>query len=141
MDRNEQIFAEGVSPTGDTWRLGWQPDEHDGITWLRITTPDGYTHKGGYGSPSISAHSAVSIYTGTADHVPNGAILRLRDGATDLEVTTSDGCIQTVDLVQHPAHAGALVGALIHPHGTTIASVRVTDRRGRHDVPITQHHL
>ncbi|WP_343991370.1 hypothetical protein, partial [Terrabacter terrae] len=87
MDRDEQVFAEGVSPSGDTWRLGWQPDDHSGITWLRITTPDGNTHKGGYGSPSISSHTPVSIYTGSADHVPNGAIIRVPTGATALEVT------------------------------------------------------
>jgi len=141
MDRDEQIFAEGVSPGGDAWRLGWQPDDHNGITWLRITTPDGHTHKGGYGSPSISSHTPVSIYTGSADQVPNGAIIRVPTGATGLEVTTSDGRTQTVNLVQHPAHEGALVGAFLYPHGTDIGSVRVIDQGGRHDVPISQHHL
>jgi hypothetical protein len=140
MDRDEQIFAEGVSPSGETWRLGWQPDDHDGITWLRVTSPDGHTHKGGYGSPSLSPHSPVSIYIGSADNVPNGAIIRVPSGATGLEVTTSDGRIQTVTLVQHPVHQ-ALVGACIYPRGTAVTAIRVTNQTGRHDVPITLHHL
>lgn len=43
-------------------REGWvqEADDQGGITWLRITTPDGHTHKGGYGSFSLPADSAVS---------------------------------------------------------------------------------
>ena len=138
MDKSEQIFASGVSPSGDAWTLGWQSDDHEGpgITWLRVTSPDGRTHKGGYGSPSISSHSPVSIYSGSADHLPNGAILRVASDATGLEVTTSDGVTQSLDLVQHPAHEGALVAALVYPRETSIRSVRVVDPGSGRDVPI-----
>lgn len=42
-------------------REGWvqEADEQEGITWLRITTPDGHTHKGGYGNFSLCADSAL----------------------------------------------------------------------------------
>jgi hypothetical protein len=140
MDRSEQVFARGVSPSGDAWILGWQADKHAGITWLRVTTPAGRTHKGGYGSPSISPHSPVSMYTGSADHVPNGAILRVASGATSLEFTTSDGITQTLDLHPHPAHEGARVAALVYPRGTNIVSVRVVDPRSAHDVSVTERH-
>lgn len=95
------------------------------------------THKGGYGSPSISAHSPVSVYTGSADHVPNGAILRVASGATSLEATTSDGVARSLELVPHPAHENALVAALVYPRGTSIRSVRVVDPWSARDVPIT----
>jgi len=138
MDSNEQIFASGVSLGGDTWRLGWEGDDQEGITWLGITTPGGHTHKGGYGSLSLSTDSAVSVYSGSADHVPNGAILRVRSEATALEVSTSDGVTQVLDLVEHPAHEGASVAALIYPRGTKITSVLLVDEAGRRTVRITQ---
>src|SRR6476660_2923090 len=116
MDTREQIFAPGVSTHGDAWTPGWQPDDGWGITWLRVTTPDGHSHKGGYGSPSISPDSEVSVYTSSRDGVPNGAILRVGEGATALHVTTSDGLTQPVNLVPHPAHEGALVAAVVYPH-------------------------
>jgi hypothetical protein len=136
---NEQVFARGVSASGDSWSLGWQSDElpGPGVTWLRITTPEGHTHKGGYGSPSIAAHSPVSVYTGSADHVPNGAILRVATGATSLEVTTSDGVTRSLELVPHPAHENALVAVLVYPPETTIRSVRVVDPWSARNVPIT----
>ena len=138
MNSSEQIFAEGVSPDGDVWKLGWQAEGPFGITWLRVTTPAGHTHKGGYGSPSLHPDSPMSMYSGSADDVPNGAILRVATGATGLEVTTSDGRTQTLDLVQHPAHEGALVAALVYPRGTSIMSVRVVHPLGGQDVPINQ---
>lgn len=138
MDSMEQIFAEGVSSSGEAWTLGWQGGDDQGVTWLRVATSDGHTHKGGYGSPSISSDSPVSMYSGSADHVPNGAILRVASGTTSLEVTTSDGVTQVPDLVGHPAHKGALVAALVYPRGTRVRSVTVVSQAGRHEVPITQ---
>lgn len=137
MDSSEQVFAEGITPGGDSWTLGWQPEGQWGITWLRVTTPDGHTHKGGYGSPSISTDSPVSMYSGSADDVPNGAILRVGAGATGLQVTTSDGVTQTLQLVPHPAHEGAIVAALVYPRGTHIMSVHVDHPSNGRDVPIT----
>lgn len=138
MDRTEQIFAAGTSPSGDAWSLGWDGDEHEGVTWLRVTTPDGHTHKGGYGSPSISSKSPVSMYSGSADNVPKGAILRVASGVTALEATTSDGITQTLELVEHPVHKGALVAAVVYPQGTSVTSVSVVDRAGHRELPITQ---
>lgn len=140
MDSNEQIFASGVSSSGATWRLSWEGVELKGFTWLAITTPDGHTHKGGYGEFSLSG-SAVSVYSGSADHVPNGAILRVSSDAIALEASTSDGVTQVLDLVEHPAHQGASVAALIYPPGTSITSVLLSDEAGQRTVPITQRQV
>ena len=138
MDSNEQIFASGVSSSGATWKLSWEGDDPKGITWLAITTPDGHTHKGGYGEFSLLSGSDVCLYSGSADHVPNGAILRVSSNAIALEALTSDGVIQVLDLVEHPAHQGASVAALIYPPGTRITSVLLSDEAGQRTVPITQ---
>lgn len=138
MDSNEQIFASGVSSSGDTWKLSWEGDELKGITWLGITTPDGHTHKGGYGEFSLASGSAVCLYSGSADHVPNGAVLRVSSEATALEASTSDGVAQVLDLVEHPAHQGASVAALIYPRGTKITSVLLVDEAGQRTVQITR---
>lgn len=134
----EQVFAEGIAPSGDAWILSWTGDDREGVTWLRVTTPDGHTHKGGYGSASIHPNSPLSMYTGSADNVPNGGILRVATGALGLVVTTSDGLTQALDLVPHPAHEGALVAALVYAPGTSIVSIRVVDADGGREVSITQ---
>ncbi len=141
MDSTAQIFGEGVSPNHATWTLGWESDDLDdprGITWLRVTTSDGHTHKGGYGDASLYADDPVSVYSGGADHVPNGAILRVRSDTLSLEVTTSDGVIQRLDLLEHPAHEGASVAVLIYPRGTRITSMLLVDHSGPRTVPMTR---
>lgn len=131
MDDSNQVFAQGLSSAGDAWSLGFDGDATDGVTWLRITASNGKTHKGGYGSPSLASDGPVALYTGSADDVPNGAIIRVATNVREAEVTTSDGVTTRVELVQHPVHADALVGALIYPAETQIADVHL-------DVAITQ---
>lgn len=138
VDSEEQVFAEGISADGSAGPLSWQPDGQGGVTWLRVTTTDGHTHMGGYGDSSVSADAEVSIYTGSADDVPNGVITRVRAGTTGLAVTTSDDHTQTLGLVAHAAHEGALVAALVYPRGTHIRSVRVERPSGGYDVPMTR---
>ena len=53
-----------------------------------------------------------------------------------LEVTTSDGVTQVVDLLKHPAHKGASVAAVIYPCSTSINSVLLVDDAGQRTVPI-----
>lgn len=65
----------------------------------------------------------MSVCSGRADHVPNGAILRVRRDPLSLEVTTSDGVTQRVDLLEHPAHKGASVAGVIYPRGTRMSSM------------------
>ncbi len=136
MDIAEEVFAQG-EVAGTDWTLGWQGDASQGVTWLRLTAPDGSTHKGGYGSESLHPGLPVSLYTGSSDRTPNGAILRVPKDVTALQVATSDGVVQTVQLVQHPAHQEALVGALIYPSGAQITSVTVTDAAGPREVATT----
>lgn len=78
------------------------------------------------------------MYSGSADHVPNGAILRVSSEAVALEVTTPDGITHVVDLLKHPAHKGASVAAVIYPRGTSITSVLLVDEAGQRTVPIDQ---
>lgn len=137
MAKTEQVFARGDS-LGTAWTLGWEGDASKGVTWLRLTTPDGSTHKGGYGSESLHPGLPVSLYTGSSDRTPNGAILRVPTDVTAMQVTTSDGVIQTVQLVQHPVHQNALVGALVYPPGTQITTMTVADATGPHEVAIRQ---
>lgn len=137
MDTVEQVFAQGES-AGAAWALGWEGEAAEGVTWLRLTTSDGSTHKGGYRSPSLPSGTPVSFYTGSSDRTPNGAVLRVPREVTEAEVSTSDGITQSVQLVPHPAHRNALVGVLVYPAGTKIESVTIADAVGRHDVPMTQ---
>ncbi len=137
MGKSEQVFAQGES-AGTAWTLGWEGDDTGGVTWLRLTTPDGSTHKGGYGSESLDPGVPVSLYTGSSDRTPNGAILRVPRDVTAMQVATSDGVIQTVRLVRHPAHQNALVGALVYPQGTQITSMTVADATGPHEVAMTR---
>lgn len=111
--------------------LGFDGDGQDGVTWLRVTTPDGKTHKGGYGSPSLAHEGPVALFTSSADHVPNSAIIRVATNVREANVITSDGVTTRVELVQHPAHHDALVGAVIYPAEAQIADVQL-------DVAITQ---
>ncbi len=136
MDTTEQIFATGASAT-TLWVLSWEGAVADGVTWLRLTTSNGATHKGGYGGPSLDPGSPVSVYTGSSDKTPNGAILRVSSDVTDLRVSTSDGATQSVQLARHPIHKNALVAALVYPHGTRITSMNVSDATGQHEVVMT----
>ena len=55
---------------------------------------------------TLRAYDPVMMDDPSCGH---GAIPRVRSQAVDLEVTTSDGVTQVVDLLKHPAHNGASI--------------------------------
>lgn len=75
---------------------------------------------------------------GARPEPPNGAILRVPTDVTAMQVTTSDGVIQTVQIVRHPVHQNALVGALVYPPDTQITTMTVADATGPYEVATTQ---
>lgn len=123
-------IAEGVTGDGSRWELTAESHGADHVTWLRVTTPDGHTAKGGYGDSSVQEGRRLGLYTGRDDIGPNRAIIRVSNDVATVRVNLSDGGWESLDLTPHPIDTAAQVGAFIYPRALEIRNILLLDCDG-----------
>ncbi len=123
-------IAEGVARDGSRWELTVESRGADHVTWLRVTTSNGHTAKGGYGDSSLQEGRRLAMYTGWDDIGPNRAIIRVSNDVETVRVNLSDGGWQSIDLTPHPIDTNAQVGAFIYPRDLEIRNILLLDSAG-----------